>query len=747
MITGRGRYVADIQLPGQLTVVVVRSPVAHATISSIDVDEARAADGVVAVWTAADLAADLGEVPRIYPRVSFDEGVVSYLQPVIAVDRVRYVGEPLCLVIGRDRYTAEDAAELVFADLEPMDAVVDPRTSASREPLFEPGNEVVALEGGYGDVDHAFARADVTIEHELATGRHSAVPMECRGLLVEFDPVSDSLIVHGATKVPHSNRDQLAGHLGIAPDRIRMRETSVGGGFGVRGEYYPEDLLVAWAALKLRTSASWTEDRREHFIATNQAREQFHRAAIAGDRDGRIVAIRTEFWADMGAYVRTHGIRVPDLTLSMLPGPYDIPNYAAVAHCVVTNRTPTATYRAPGRFESCFVRERLIDLFAARIGRDPVEVRRANLIRPEQIPYRRQLFSTGEPVILNEGNYPAMLDKVEAALDRPRLAARRARGERVGAGIAMFLEKSGLGPWESGSVAVASDGHVTVRSGCSSVGQGLRTVLAQIVGHVLDVPVDKITVELLDTAHTGYGTGSYASRSTATAGSAVFLAAEKVLDRARAVVADEFEVDGSDLIVRDGGLEVAGSPQTRMDLGAVAAKLAPGGSAVGDGSPGLETEEFFHVVRVTYPYGAHAAVVSVDHETGKVEVERLVLGYDVGRAVNPKLVEGQLQGGALQGLAGALLERFVYDDDGNPLVTSFMDYLMPTASEAPEMASLITEDAPTETNPLGVKGAGEGGLTGVAAAIAAAIDDAAGVPGLVTALPVDPEVIRRGMSR
>lgn len=736
LITGRAVYAADVRLPGQLSAYVVRSPVAHGKIVDVDVDDAKRLPGVIGVWIAEDVVGDLGTIPMIQPRVSFEEAVVPYLQPVLARDRVRYVGEPIALVVALDRYVAEDAGDLVFVDIDPLDVSTDLLETVAGEGLFPEGNEVTVLHATFGD-QSVFGDAPVVVECELRTGRHSAVPMETRGLVVEFDAGARSLIVHGSTKVPHANRAQLARHLGVTPDRIRMKETSVGGGFGIRGEFYPEDFLIAWAALRLERSIAWIEDRREHFISANQSREQIHRAVIAGDGSGRILGLRSEFWADMGAYVRTHGIRVPDLTLSMLPGPYDIATYEGIGHCVVTNKTPTATYRAPGRFESCFVRERMIDLYAARIGMNALDVRRKNLIRAEQMPFTRSLVSTGEPVVYNEGNYPKLLEDVVNRLDLGAVERRRAAGERVGVGVAMFLEKSGLGPWESGSVAVGPQGNIVVRSGCSSVGQGLRTVLAQIAAETFDVALDKVRVELLDTEHSAFGTGSYASRSTATGGSAVHLAARKVVEQAKVFAGAELEVEVDDLVVRDGGLEVAGASDVRLSFGEISARLDPVTAGRRGVLPGLRAEEFFHVTKLTYPYGCHAAIAVVDEETGAPKIERLVLGYDVGRAVNPVLVDGQLHGGALQGLGGALLERFIYDEDGNPLVTSFMDYLMPTCIEAPEMETVVTEDAPTSTNPLGVKGAGEGGLTGVAAAIAAAIDHALDAPGAVTSVPVD----------
>lgn len=742
LIRGAATYVADVALPGLMHLRIVRSDVSHASIVSIDVDEARQLDGVVAVWTATDLEQDRGHVPVIRPRVSFDEAVEPYLQPVLARDRVRYVGEPIAIVVASDEYVAEDAAELVVVDVDVLEAQLDLQHHGD-EPLFAQGNEVTLLNADFGDVDAAFAEAAVVVEAELRTGRHTGVPMETRGIVVEYDPLAQGLVVHGSTKVPHSNRAQLADHLGVAPSRITMRETAVGGGFGVRGEYYPEDFLVAWAAWRLKRPVRWIEDRREHLVAANHSRQQTHNAAMAADADGRILALRSEFWSDHGAYVRSHGVRVPDLTLSMLPGPYDIASYRGLAHCVVTNRTPTATYRAPGRFESSFVRERLIDMVAGELGLDPVEVRRRNLIRPDQLPYQRSLLSTSEPVVFSEGDYPALLDRVLSHVDRDRLAKRRRDGEQVGFGLAIFLEKSGLGPWESGTVSVQPDGSVTVRSGCSSVGQGIRTILAQIAADELQISSDRVRVELLNTGQTDFGTGSYASRSTATAGSAVHLAAKGVVERARMVAADELGTTAAELSFAEGSF--TGPEGATVDLGTIAGLLEPSRAARLGVAPGLRVEEHFHVEKVTYPYGVHTAEVSVDVETGEVTVERLVLGFDVGRAVNPILVEGQLHGGAVQAVGGALLEEFTYDDSGNPQAATFMDYLLPTMAETPEMVTVISEDSPAMHNPLGVKGAGEGGITGVAAAIAGAVDDALGRPGLVRQVPITPSRLRAAL--
>ena len=724
-----------------LTMAVVRAPVAHGTVRGIDCSEARRLPGVEAVFTAEDLNDALGGVPRIPPRVSFDETVVPYLQPLIAHDRVRYIGEPIALVVAEDRYVAEDAAELVFADIDPHPVMMD--AGAEDRPewrLFEPENLVTTLEAGFGDTERAFAEAEVLVEAELAVGRHSGVPMETRGIVVEFDPVGERLIVHGATKVPHWNLATTAELLGMPPGRLRMRETAVGGGFGVRGELYPEDVLAVWAADRLRRSVAWIEDRREHLLTANHSRQQLHRARIAGDRTGRISAIASDFDMDMGAYARTHSIRVADLTLSMIPGPYELEAYRGTARCVVTNKTPTGTYRAPGRFESSFVRERLIDLYAAEIGMDPVEVRRRNLIKPDRIPYSRPLSSTGEPMLFSDGDFPGVLDRLVASFDWQALEWRREAGEQVGVGVAMFMEKSGLGPWETGAIEVDPDGLVRVRSGCSSVGQGIRTVLAQIVADRLELDHARVRVELLDTDRTPYGIGSYASRSTVTAGSALVQASEEVVRITKQVAAVDFEVDAEDLEYRAGSVFVSGSPEFSLSIFEAAARLHPlTAGKYGRSEPGLAVDSVFEAERVVYPCGANLAVVRVDRETGEVAVEQLILYYDVGRAINPMLVAGQMEGGAIQAVGGALYERFAYDEDGNPLCGSFMDYLLPTLAEAPTMTALIGERDPTVTNPLGVKGAGEGGVPGVAAAIATAVEHALGRPGLVSRLPITPE--------
>lgn len=723
LVTGRARFVADVDVGRALSAVVVRSPVAHGRIVEVDISEALSAPGVVAVWTAEDVAADLGEIPRISPRLSETVRADFYLQPVIARERVRYVGEPLAIVVAEDRYRAEDAAGLVFPDIEPLPVARDPADPSGPE-LFPEGNEVQALHAVVGDAAATFASAPVVIEKEFEIVRHTAIPMETRGLTVEYR--NGVLVIHGATKVPHWNRMELARQLGVDASAIVMRETAIGGGFGVRGEFYPEDLLIPWAAGKLQRSIRWIEDRREHFTATSHSRGQKHHAAIAGDERGNILALRTEFWLDLGAYVRTNGLRVPENSVTWFPGPYDIHHYDGIAHCVVTNRTPTATYRAPGGVECTFVRERLIDMFAERIGMDPIDLRRRNLIRPEQMPYERKTLQHVPAIVMDEGDFPKLFDKVVGSIDRDDVARRRSQGETVGIGVATFFERSGAGPSETGTVTVDGDGSITVRSGASSVGQGLRTVLAQIAAEELQLPVTDVCVEFLDTSETGAGVGSYGSRSTMMAGAAVKKAAQTLIARCKALAAAQ--LSSSPPTYREGRFS---SPQGQLTLAEVAREA--GGR--------VEVSETHEVASAIYDFGAHAAVASVDLEIGLVRLEKLVVGFDVGRAINPKLVEGQFVGAAVQGLGGALLERLIDDEDGNPLVTSLMDYLMPTASEVPPIEAIIDESHPTDHNPLGAKGAGEGGITGIPAAICGAISDAVSDAARITSFAVDPSIL------
>ena len=743
LLRGRGHFVDDVNRPGQLWLRVVRASVAHARLIAVDTTAARALPGVHAALSAADLP-DLPSIPlRLGP---FEEDLTPFLQPPLARDRVRYVGEPVAVVCAEDPYLAEDAAERVRVEYDELDPVLDARTGAADgAPALRDGhgNECSTLRRGYGDVEAAFARAADVISLELHVGRHSAVPLETRGVVAEHDPGEDRFTVWGMTKVPHFNRDILAAALGVPPERVSVRRADAGGGFGARGELYPEDVLVPFLARRAGRPVKWIEDRAEHLVACNHSREQLHRIEAAFDDEHALLALRDELWHDNGAYLRTHGVVVAELTLAMLPGPYRVPAYAGVAHVVLTNKTPCGTYRAPGRFEGTFARERLLDAAAGRLGVDPLDLRRRNLLRPDELPHERPLPVLGHDMVIDVGDVPGLLERTLEAADfetwREEAAAARAAGRPVGCGIGVFMEKSGGGEFEAAGVSVSEAGEVAVRSGAASLGQGIETTLAAVAAEVLGLEQSAVSVRVGDTDLVAHGVGSWASRSTVMAGGAVRLAAEATADQARRVAAALLEADPADLRLREGRVEVAGSPGRDVALGEVAAACDPVSSARRGDPPGLGAERTFAGAPMTYPYGIHLAQVEIDPETGGVQVRRYFVGYEVGRAITRALVEGQLRGGAAQGVGGALLEEFRYGDSGQPLAASFMDYLLPTAAEMPPVGTLIREDAPSPGNPLGAKGAGEGGVTGAGAALAGAVDDALGVHGGVRRTPMSPE--------
>jgi carbon-monoxide dehydrogenase large subunit len=740
LVTGRGRFIGDLDFPHQLHARIVRSAHARGRITAIDADAARALPGVIAVWTGEDLAA----IPNIPFRATAIKGLTPYTQPAVTRDHVRYVGEPVAVVIAQDPYVAEDAAEMTMVDIDPAQAYLD----VTLEPDdFSPGLscEPVVITKGYGDVDEAMSRAHATVTLDLLIGRHSAVPLETRGLLARYDEARGVLELHGATKRPHWNRDQLAEIFDLSPARVELYEHHVGGGFGVRGELYPEDLIVCHAAMKLRRPVKWIEDRREHLMAANQSREQTHKIRAALDADGRILAIDETLYHDQGAYVRTHGARVPDMTIGLLLGPYRVPAYKAKAHYRLTNKTPAATYRAPGRFEGSFVRERLIDAVASRLNLDPLEVRKRNFIDKTEMPYDRGLSALETDVVLDSGDYAGLLEKAQAfcAWDnlQSEVTARRAQGESVGIGLGMFVEKSGLGPAEMVELSIETDGTVVVVTGAASLGQGMETVIAQICAQTLGVDYRRVRVLHGDTTRIAYGFGAHASRVTVMTGEATRRASVMVRDKALDMGAGILQMDHNALDVVDGTVIADDGTGPSITLGELARKLGPASPARGDREPGLSATAWYHNTRMNYPYGVHIAKVRVDRETGHVGVEKFFVVYDVGRAINPALVEGQILGGLAQGLGGALLEEFIYDNAGQPLSVTLADYRMPTAAEMPPVDILLLEDAPSPFNPLGMKGAGEAGINAVGAAIASAIDDALQSPGLVRQLPVTPQYL------
>jgi aerobic carbon-monoxide dehydrogenase large subunit len=750
LVTGHGQFAGDINFPHQLFMRVARSGYANGRITSIDAAAARALPGVFAVWTADDIT----DVPPVEFREGSIRALDPYRQPVLAKARVRYVGDPVAAVFAVDAYAAEDAADLVTIEIEELPPLIDAQASPVE---FSPGHssEAALIRQGYGDVDAAFRQAAHTVELELAIGRHSGVPLETRGAIGCYDVARGVLELHGAAKVPHRNQELLARMLRLAPSTIHVHESHVGGGFGVRGELYPEDVLVCVAAKRFGRPVKWIEDRREHLIAANHSREQVHKIRAAVDANGVILAIDDRYFHDQGAYVRTHAARVVHMTAGILPGPYRVPAYRAIGHFRLTNKTPAATYRAPGRYETTFVRERLVDAIAHKLKIDRVELRRRNTIGPQEMPYPRPLEALGEEIEYDSGDYSGLLDKLLAKIGWDTLnetvSKRKTAGERVGVGLSMFVEKSGLGPTDGVRISVDTSGMVEVLTGGASLGQGFETVMAQVAADALGVDYRRCRVVHGQTDRIPFGIGAHASRATVMTASATHVAALNVRRKALAMAAellqaspDALDIVAGEVVPKD-GMGSKGGPS--ISLGAIAQNLAPTAKARGEREPGLAAEGWFKTEHQVYPYGSHVAVVKVDAETGRVVVERYCIAYDIGRAINPALVRGQIVGGYAQGLGGALFEEFSYSERGDPLAATFADYLLPALHEVPAPEVLLREDYTSPLNPLGIKGAGESGITAVGATIASAIDDAIGMPGAVRQLPITPQRLRRLLAK
>jgi aerobic carbon-monoxide dehydrogenase large subunit len=747
LVKGHGRFAGDIAFAHQLHMRMVRSPIANGRIVRIDATAALRLPGIVAVWTSADIAG----IPAIDFRDASraaDE-IKPYRQPVLATGRVRYVGDPVAAVFAEDSYVAEDAADLVEIEMAPLPALL----CASDPPgEFDDDRDTAPLiaRHSFGDIDSAFAAADAVVALDLAIGRHSGVPMETRGAIGFYDAARDVLELHGAAKVPHRNKDTLVRMLGLSPAQIHLHEGHTGGGFGVRGELYPEDLLVLIAAKRFGRAVKWIEDRRENLTTTNHSRQQRHKVRAAVDTDGRLLGIDDEFFHDQGAYVRTHGASVVGRTMSMLTGAYKVGAYRAAGHFRLTNKTPAATYRAPGRFEGTFVRERIMDALAAKLGIDRIALRRANLIPAAEMPYTIMFNEKGaEELPLDSGDFVGLFDKALAHFRwrevEAKVAARRAGGESVGTGVVFFLEEAGRGPRDGARISVDTSGAVEVVTGGASVGQGFETVMAQICAEALGVDYRRIRVVHGQTDRIAHGIGAHAARATVLTGNAVHVTALKLRTLALGYAAELLQTPAAALDIVDG--IVCRAPPAlpsgpSIMLGDLARRVRPGSDLLAGRNPGLTAEAWFTTEHTVFPFGAHFAVARVDVDTGRVSVERLAIAYDVGRAVNPMMLEGQLVGGAVQGLGGALSEEFTYSENGDPLAATFADYLMPTLADVPSIETLITEDAPSPRNPLGLKGGGEAGINAVGAVIASAIDDAIGIPGAVTELPVTPQRLR-----
>jgi aerobic carbon-monoxide dehydrogenase large subunit len=746
-ITGAATYVDDIKLPNMLHAAILRSPRAHARIRSMDTSKALQLPGVIKVFTFQDLGELAVPVPiRMYQLA----GLERHLQPLLAHDKVRYVGEPLALAVAESRYLAEDALDAIEVEYQDLPAVVDLYEALKDEVLVseEAGTNLAAVhEFTIGDVERAFQDAQYTRREEFRVHRFTGNPMETRGFVAAFDRGKGELTVWGVTKLPHLNRQTIAAFLKLPERKLHFIENDIGGGFGIRGELYPEDFLIPFAAIKLGRPVKWIEDRREHLMAANHSRENRCELEVAAQKDGTILAFRAIIYGDMGAYVRTHGGLVPCSTAALLTGPYRIPNYHAKIHLVVTNKTGAGTFRAPGRYESCFYRERMLDLMAKDLGIDPAELRFKNLIRPEEIPYEVGITRPGSSAtVLDSGNYPSALKRGLDEFGYEKLQPLQGRGEDgryYGTGLACFVKNTGgLEPYEGARIVIGDRNDVAVYLSISVLGQGHETGMAQICADALGVPMDWISVYHGNTDTTPFGWGTFASRGTVMCGSAVHLAGQKLKQKLLGVAAQQLGVEASTLELREGKIYRTNTEAPPVALNEIAANVRHSGT-LNQGFPELEETAYFHSSQMTYSYGVHLAHVAVDAETGVMEVLKYLVVEDVGRCINPLLVHGQTVGSAVQGIGGTMLEELIYDENGQLLTGSLMDYLLPTSTDVPDIGSVILEEAPSPLNPLGVKGAGEGGIVGTGAALANALSHALNDFGVqVKALPLTPDRIR-----
>jgi aerobic carbon-monoxide dehydrogenase large subunit len=707
-LTGRGQYVGDLGTNDMLHAVILRSPIAHGRIRKIDPHTARALPGVVAVITAAEIG---DNVPTIAIRQHNVPEGEFYRQPVIAHDKVRYVGEPVAVVIANDAAIAEDALDLIALELDELPAVADHMIAARDEILlFEQvgSNCAKVFEARMGDADAAFAAADYTRRERFSVQRHTALPMETRGLLAEWDAPAGRLTLQGATKVIFYNRRALAEMLGLAEAAVDLIEVDVGGGFGARGEIYPEDFLISFAARHVGGRVKWVEDRREHLMAMNHAREMYANVEIACRKDGKVLGLRGRVDVDLGAYVRTNGFTAPRNVVQFMSGPYYIPNIALDAAVFMTSKTPTGTYRGPGRFEASYFCERLFDMAAHDLGIDPADFRRHNLLREEQMPYplARLNVEDGGETECDSGRYSEVLERCLQEFgwqNKIELQGQLIDGRHHGIAVGCFIEGGAGGPRENARMVLESDGCVSVFVGSSALGQGLETILSQIAADALSLPMNRIRLFHGSTTLVSDGSGSFHSRSTVMGGSAILLAAEALHQEIRAAAARRLSCAMDDIRISDG---VASCGAGRVEIATLA---------------GLAVERIFRNKKHTYSYGAHAAHVAVDPSTGHVEVLDYLTVEDVGRVINPATLHGQVIGSVVQGLGSVFLEHLQYDENGQLLTGSLADYLLPTSTDFPHIRSVSLGLVPCPNNPLGAKGAGEGGLIAVGGVIGNAI--------------------------
>ncbi len=744
-VRGLGSFVADLELPGQLHVKFVRSPLAHAGIVHIDAAPARSLSGVAGVFTALDFppeplppflwdATPAGLVEAVAPMVR------SCHPPLLAAERATYVGQAVAVVLAESRYVAEDAGELVDIDYAPLPAVVTIEDALRANAAVVHGgwddNIAVRVDISKGSPDAAFKAADVVVAETLVIQRQAGIPLEPRGAAAHFDEDTGRLTLWSSTQNVHPLKRALARVSGMSPDLVRVIAPDVGGGFGTKGVLYPEDLLVGLLAIMVRRPVKWVEERVEHMQSAIHARDQTHEIELAMAANGRILALRDHIVVNCGAY-NPLGLVIPYNTIAHLMGPYRIDNMEASAIGVITNKVPTAPYRGAGRPEAVFALERALERSGRELGFDSLEIRRRNLIRADEIPYAADiLYRDAQPLVLDSGDYPATLTAVAALIEAgaPEMARADAarKGLAVGVGYACYVEGTGIGPFEGAAVEITTEGAVNVRTGASSQGQGHQTVLAQICADELGVPFASVTVTGGDTDDIERGWGTVASRTAVVAGNAVAEAAAELRARCLKMGAMELGVDVNDVTLENAAVSAAGRT---IDL----LSLAEAAAAAGDP---LEATFYYEPPTVTWSHGAHAALIAVNRETGELSILHYAVVHDCGNVINPAIVEGQVQGAVTQGIGAALFEEIVYDDTGQLLNASLADYLIPTATDTPEIM-LAHLTSPSPLNRLGIKGMGEGGTVPPPAAIANALEDALADDGVVVRrTPLRPSYVR-----
>ncbi len=748
LLRGNGRFTDDID-EGALESYIVRSPHASARVTSIDVRAARELPGVVAVYTAADLPFGEKDLPILIPHPNLTHGRT---QRCLASDRVRYAGEAVAFIVAESRAIAEDAAELVEVEYDPLPVVITPEAAARAEHLVHddvPGNVAAEMVQEVGEVDGALRGAPHRKRLHFRYERAAASPMEGRAVWAQWK--DERLTVYDSTQSPTSIRGGLAVLFGLPESNVEVIAPDVGGGFGPKIMlFYPDELLVPHAAMQLGRPVKWTEDRQEHFTAVNQERGQVHEVEVGFDDEGHLHALDVDFIHDGGAYT-PYGIILPIITAGQLPGPYRVPNYRVRFRDVYTNATPTSPYRGAGRPHACFVMERTLDAIASELGLDRAEVRRRNFVQPDQFPYVVGVaWQDGNTVVYDSGDYPALMEQALEALGP------RPEGDHVGLGLGAYVEGTGVGPYEGAHVQVLVNGKVVAATGIPSQGQAHATVWAQIVADELGVDVHDVDVTSGDTRRFQWGVGTFASRGAVMAGNAMGVASRLVADKAKKIASEHLEADPADLELVDGQVRVKGAPNRGMPLAAVAVLANPVRYAFGGGTeaatqftpksrpgpplqdgeqPGLEATGYYSPTGSTWASGCHAAWIRVDPSTFRLQILKYVVAHDCGRVINPLVVEGQIEGGVAQGIGGAFYERLAYDSDGQLRNASFMEFLVPYATEIPPI-TITHLETPSPLNPLGIKGVGEAGVIPVGAVIAGAVEEALGIS--ITEMPLSP---------